>query len=222
MEQNYSLMAILRQDPDFAGALTKKTEAVKKDKKSLITAATTYTQKYEKEINEGTKLRQRLITDGREKGMNEDEALHNYAITSGKFLPSIYTPILNWLFFTFREEAEAPQTAKMELEELTQYYINKFGYEGFIKRLEAGSEYTHEVYSEELEDLLSDDTEQPVEMDSFIYGEMTSGTFQKIKKLKALAQSPNEREAYLAYRKCLELCKKHKLEFDKVPCNLKH
>ena len=218
MEQTYSLMAILRQDPDFAGALAKKTEAVKKDKQSLLTAATTYTQKYEKEINEGTKKRQKLITDGRDRGLNEDEALSQY----GQFLPSVYTPILNWLFFTFREEAEAPQTAKMELEELTQYYINKFGYDGFIKRLEAGSEYTHEVYSEELEDLLSDDTEQPIEMDSFIYGEMTNGTFQKIKKLKALAQSSNEREAFLAYRKCLELCKKHNLEFDKVPCNLKH
>lgn len=217
MESNYSLMAILRQDPDFAGALAKKTEAVKKDKKNLLTAATTYTQKYEKEIQEGTRKRQKLITDGRARGMNEDEALSQY----GQFLPSVYTPILNWLFFTFREEAEAPQTAKMELEELTQYYINKFGYEGFIKRLEAGSEYTHEVYSDELEDLLSDDTEQPVEMDTFIYGEMTNSTFQKIKKLKALSKSPNEKEAFLAYRKCIEMCKKYNLEFDKVPCNIK-
>ena len=210
-------MAILRQDPDFAGALAKKTEAVKQDKKNLLTAAETYTQKYEKEIQEGTKKRQKLITDGRDRGLNEDEALSQY----GQFLPSVYTPILNWLFFTFREEAEAPQTAKMELEELTQYYINKFGYEGFIKRLEAGSEYTHEVYSDELEDILSDNTEQPVEMDTFIYGEMTNATFQKIKKLKALSQSPNEKEAFLAYRKCLELCKKHNLEFDKVPCAIK-
>lgn len=218
MEQTYSLMAILRQDPDFAGALTKKTENVKKDKQSLLKAAEIYTSKYEKEINEGTKKRQKLITDGRDRGLNEDEVLSQY----GQFLPSVYTPILNWLFFTFREETEAPQTAKMQLEELTQYYIDKFGYDGFIKRLEAGSEYTKEIYSNELEDLLSDDTKQPVEMDSFIYGEMTNGTFQKIKKLKALAQSSNEREAFLAYRKCLELCKKHKIEFDKVPCNLKH
>lgn len=214
MEQNYSLMAILRQDPDFAGALAKKTEAVKQDKKNLLTAATTYTQKYEKEIQEGTKKRQKLISDGRDSGLNEDEALSQY----GQFLPSVYTPILNWLFFTFREEKEAPQTSKMQLEELTQYYINKFGYDGFIKRLEAGSEYTKENYSDELVDILSEDSEQPVEMDTFIYGEMTNATFQKIKKLKALSQSPNEKEAFLAYRKCLELCKKYNLEFDKVPC----
>ena len=44
---------------------------------------------------------------------------------------------------------------------------------------------------------------------------------EKIKKLKALSQSPNEKEAFLAYRKCLELCKKYDLEFDKIPCNVK-
>src|ERR1035437_9198902 len=159
MEQNYSLMAILRQDPDFAGALVKKTEAVKQDKKNLLTAATTYTQKYEKEINEGTKLRQKLITDGFDRGLNEDEALSQY----GQFLPSKYTPILNFLFFTFRDEAEAPQTSKMELEELTQYYVEKFGYEEFIKRLEAGSEYTKETYSENLDEILSDSTNEPEE-----------------------------------------------------------
>ena len=218
MENTYSLLKILQGDPDFAGALIKKTEAVKKDKQNLLTAAQTYTQKYENEINEGTKLRQKLISDGREVGLSEDEALGQYGSQVGKFLPSVYTPILNWLFFTFREEAEDPQTAKMELEELTQYYINKFGFDGFIKRLEAGSEYTREVYSNELEDLLSDNTEQPIEMDSLIYGEMTNGTFQKIKKLKALSRSNNPKEAFAAYRKCLELCKKHNLEFDKVPC----
>jgi signal transduction histidine kinase len=54
MEANYSLMAILREDPDFAGALSKKKEAVKKDKQNLISNAKSHTQKYEKEIQEGT------------------------------------------------------------------------------------------------------------------------------------------------------------------------
>jgi hypothetical protein len=215
MEANYSLMAILRQDPDFAGALEKKKEAVKKDKQNLVSNAKTYTQKYEKEIQEGTKLRQKLLTEGEASGMSEDEVLSSY----GRFLPSVQTPILNWLFFTFREEA-TEQTSKMKLEELTQYYIEKFGYEGFIKRLEEGSTYVRETYADDLEDILSDETEDPVEMETFIYGEMTNSTFQKIKKLKALSQSPNEKEAFLAYRKCLEMCKKYNLEFDKVPCNV--
>lgn len=215
METNYSLMAILREDPDFAGALSKKKEAVKKDKQNLVAAAKTHTHKYEKEIQEGTRLRQKLLTEGEASGMSEDEVLSTY----GKFLPSVQTPILNWLFFTFREEA-TEQTSKMKLEELTQHYIEQFGYEGFIKRLEAGNEYTREVYAEDLEDILTDETEDPIEMETFIYGEMTNSMFQKIKKLKALSQSPNEKEAFLAYRKCLELCKKYNLEFDKVPCNV--
>jgi len=37
--ENYSLMAILRNDPDFRGRLAAKTEAIKKDKNSLNTAA---------------------------------------------------------------------------------------------------------------------------------------------------------------------------------------
>ena len=216
MEVNYSLMAILRDDPDFAGALAKKKEAVKKDKQNLVAAAKTYTQKYEKEIEEGTRLRQKLLTEGQAQGKSEDEVLSQY----GRFLPSRQTPILNFLFFMFRDEAEQ-ETQKMKLEELTEYYIEKFGYEGFIKRLEEGSTYVKETYADELEDILGDDTEDPEEMDRFIYGNMTSATFQKIKKLKALSHSPNEKEAFLAYRKCLELCKKYNLEFDKIPCQLK-
>ena len=118
METNYSLMAILREDPDFAGALSKKKEAVKKDKQNLVAAAKQHTQKYEKEIQEGTKLRQKLLTEGESSGMSVDEVLSSY----GKFLPSVQTPILNWLFFTFREEATV-ETSKMKLEELTQHYI---------------------------------------------------------------------------------------------------
>jgi len=208
-------MAILREDPDFAGALTKKKEAVKKDKQNLVAAAKTYTQKYEKEIQEGTKLRQRLLTEGEKSGMTEDEVLGTY----GKFLPSIQTPILNWLFFTFREDA-TESTSKMKLEELTKYYIEKFGYEEFIKKLEEGSTYVREVYAEDLEDILTKETNEPEEMDHFIYGNLTQDTFKKIKKLKALSQSSNEKEAFLAYRKCLELCKKYNLEFDKIPCNV--
>lgn len=215
MEVNYSLMAILRDDPDFSEALAKKTEAVKKDKQGLVAAAKTYTQKYEKEIEEGTKLRQKLLTEGAQQGKTEDEVLSSV----GRFLPSRQTPILNFLFFMFREETEEVQ-CKARLEELTQHYIEKFGYEGFIQKLEEGATYVHEKYSEELDDILGDETEEPVDMDSYIYGNMTHETFKKIKKLKALSHSPNEKEAFLAYRKCLELCKKYNLEFDKIPCNV--
>src|SRR6267154_5048186 len=110
METNYSLIAILKADPDFAGAFSKKKEAVKKDKQMLLQTAQTYTQKYEKEIEEGTKQRQILITEGEAEGLTEDEVLEQH----GRFIPSIYTPILNWLFFTFREESYE-QTTKSRL-----------------------------------------------------------------------------------------------------------
>ena len=60
-------------------------------------------------------------------------------------------------------------------------------------------------------------------MDEFIYGNVTSKQFQTIKKLKTLALSSkcNEHESALAFSLCKELCKKHNLEFDKIPCYLK-
>ena len=214
MKMNYSLMTILRNDPDFAGAFAKeKIESVKKDKKNLLKTAESYTEKYRQEIEEGTKLRQKLLTEGEASGKTEDEVLSCY----GKFIPAVYTPILNWLFFTFREEADAPKTSKMQLEELIKYYIEKFGYEDFIKRLEEGSTYVHETYSENLEDILSDETNDPPSSDSFIYGNMDHKTFKTIKKLKALSTSTNEVEAFAAYRKCIEMCRKFGLEFDKIP-----
>lgn len=212
---NLSLVSILRNDPDFAEALAKKTAAVKQDKKNLVAAAENLSKKYEAEIQEGTKLRQKLLSEGKSKGQSEDEVLSNY----GRFVPSIYTPILNFLFFMFREDTEAVQH-KAKLEELTQHYIEKYGYEEFIKKLESGTTYVREQYGDELEDVIGEDTNEPQEMTTFIYGNMTHETFKKIKKLKALSHSTNEKEAFLAYRKCLELCKKHGLEFDKIPCNL--
>ena len=129
----------------------KKKEAVKKDKQNLISAAKQYTQKYETEILEGTKKRQKLLSEGKDKGLTEDEVLSSY----GQFLPSVQTPILNFLFFAFRDEVQE-QDGKQKLEELTKYYIEKYGYSGFIKKLEEGSTYVNEDYGDELEDILSD------------------------------------------------------------------
>jgi hypothetical protein len=70
------------------------------------------------------------------------------------------------------------------------------------------------------DEINEENTNNPQDMDTFIYGEMSNKTFQKIKKLKALSKSENEKESFLAYRKCLELCKRHGLDFDKVPCNI--
>ena len=206
-------MAILRNDPDFADALAKKTEAVKQDKKNLLSAAETYTQRYEQEIAEGTKLRQKLLTEGQAQGLSEEEVFKG----NSRFIPTVYTPILNFLYFMFRDEARDEQK---RIKELTEQYIKEYGYENVMKVLKEDNEDDGEK-EVTLEDILSNDVKRPEEMDTFIYGKMTHDTFKKIKKLKALAQSPNDKEAFLAYKKCRELCKKYGLEFDKIPCQVK-
>ena len=213
MEQNYSLMAILRDDPDFAGALQAKKEAVKKDKQNLLSIAESYAEKYHDEIVEGTKKRQKLLTEGQSQGLTEEEIFKG----NKQFMPTVYTPILNFLYFMFREEAK---DERKKIQTLTEEYIKEFGYQNLIDAMQEDSDPEKEENTT-LEDILSADTHAPEESDHFIYGNMDHDTFKKIKKLKALSKSPNEKEAFLAYRKCLELCERYGLEFDKIPCRVK-
>jgi hypothetical protein len=63
-----------------------------------------------------------------------------------------------------------------------------------------------------------ENVDEPKEMDRFIYGNMSHGMFVRIKKLKALATSDNQNEAFTAFQLCNKLCKKYGLEFHKIPC----
>jgi hypothetical protein len=165
----------------------KKITEVKKTKENLMNVAEQYSKKYDKEIREGTKKKQLLISEGQSRGLSEEEALQNQG-----FIPSVYTPILNFLYFFVKEyESE-------EKEQLREQFNKEFGH------------LEHEEVN----------LETAPELETFIYGNMTHDTFKKIKKLKALSRSPNEKEAFLAYRKCLELCEKYHLEFDRIPCNI--
>ena len=223
--ENYSLMKILQNDPDFAGALAKKREAVKKDKQNLLEAAKSYTEKYEAEILEGTNQRQKLLTEGKEKGLTEEEVFQG----NTTFYPTIYTPILNFLYFMLRDESTKCNKTS---EEILNDYLEEFGIEpnektklyikGIVQSLAIEQKLDEMGDSISFEDVITDDiTIEPEEIGKFIYGSLTTSEFKRIKKLKALSQSPNEEEAFLAYRKCLQLCKKYHLEFDKIPCNIK-
>lgn len=196
----------MRGDPDFAEALSKKTEAVKKDKKNLLTAAETYTQKYASEIEEGTRIRQKLLAEGETKGLSEEEIFRG----NTTFYPTKYTPILNFLYFMFRDEVV---DEKQKLQELTENYIKEFGYENLINALKEGIDDKKEV---ELEDILSANTQIPEDSSHFVYGSMDHETYKKIKKLKRLSKSPNPNEAALAYKKCREMCDKYGLDFYKI------
>jgi hypothetical protein len=189
-----SLMKILN-DPSLLfdnERLAKKIEEVKKDKQGLTNAASSYNVKYQREIEEGTKKAQLLIEDGKRRGLKEED------IFRGSFMPTVRTPILNFLYFMLREE-----NVDAGFEESRQKYNKQYGH--------LQDEYVAED---------TDNLQAPPEMETFIYGNMTRDQFVKIKKLKALSRSSNENEAFIAYRMCLELCERYGLEMDKIPCNV--
>lgn len=184
-----SLMKIL-DDPSllFDGERLKKiTKEVVKDKNSILKSAEDYNNKYKKEIEEGTIKRQLMIEDGARRGLKEED------VCAGSFVPTVRTPILNWLYFLLQENNDN------EFEETRKQYENQY-------------RHLTENYEEKIE---------IPEMDSFIYGNMTHKQFQTIKKLKTLALNSkcNENESILAFTMCKELCDRYGLEFDKIPIN---
>lgn len=115
-------------------------------------------------------------------------------VCKGSFVPTKHTPILNWLYFMMRED-----NIDVGWEENRQKYNKQYG-------------HLVDEYEETLD---------VPEMDELIYGSCTHDMFKKIKKLKALTHSSNENESFIAYRMCMELCKKYGLDMDKIPCNVK-
>ena len=218
----YSIMAILRNDPDYAAALKKRGDDLVKDKQGLIKASEKYSKKYETEVEEGTKNYQKLIGEGKVDGLEGSAAL------GGKFIPTKYTPILNFLFFALRDE-DTNNVPKRSQEEIVNEFLKQFTDKGFDKSelidlyLKGIVDKLPDGYDDEeidFDDVINEEnTNDPEEMEYFIYGNLSHNDFKKLKKLKALSKSSNEQEAFLAYRKCLELCKKCGLEFDKIPCS---
>lgn len=192
-----SLMAIIGADPDFGKRLSKKVEEIKHDKKNLMALADDYGSKYQQEVMEGTQKRAKLLTEGAARGLSEEEVMSQY----GKFVPTVYTPILNLLYFLLRESAYDP-------------YYGDARYRDRDK-LDEQFKGLHEA------DFQSEVLKEPPDMVEYLYGNVTLETFNKIKKLKALSKSSNKQEAFLAYTKAMELCKEHGLEFDKIPCYVK-
>lgn len=204
MGDNLSLLAIIRNNPDYSKQLEKRVQEVRQDKINLLTAAEKISQEHRNEIEKGTRKRQLLLAEGEERGLSEEDAMKSY----GRFIPTKYTPILNLLYFILKEEAP-PAFA-----ELRKEFFEKFGheYDGLSKD-ELEVKYGREEHTEPVDE----NVEDPPEMETFIYGSMTHKVYQTIKKLKRLSQDiSNEHEAFLAYRACVKLCQKYSLDFDKV------
>lgn len=197
---NFSLSK-LKDDPDFLGLFAQKAAEIKQTKTNLVEAAKSYQDKYSDEIERGTQKRQLMLKEGTAKGLSEDEIFKDNSL----FIPTKQTPILNYLFFLLRE-------TKLEDIDIR------------VLRNAADSDKDFRLLKEEYEkkygaQLHEEHKNAIPNMVSFVYANIPDDMFATIKKLKTLSQSSNEQEAFQAYRKCLELCKKYNLEFDKVPTN---
>lgn len=189
-----SLVSIMREDPDFGHRISKKVEEIKQDKRNLLNIADEYGKKYQEEILEGTERRAKLLTEGQARGLSEEQILSEY----GRFVPTVYTPILNMLYFMLRETEYEDREKYRQRDKLNEQF-------GHLRE----------------DDFRSEVLKEPPEMVEYLYGNITIDMFNKIKKLKALSKSPNEKEAFRAYRKALELCKEYNLDFDRIPCYVK-
>lgn len=193
----------LREDPDFAALFAKKAEDIKKNKADLVEAARTYQGKYKQEIEEGTKKRQLMLTEGKKRGLTEDEIFRDNQL----FIPTAQTPILNYLYFLLREEHDHSAAIKVlrAADELdTEFTLLKEEYE---KKYGAEAHRDHEAPKE------------VPNMISYIYGNIGDDTMATLKKLKTLAMGENEKEAFVAFRKGREMAQKYGLDWDKIPYN---
>ena len=184
MKKDTQLATLIRDDVNLAHRIKEIAKEVEKDTAKIKRVAESYNQRYKKEIAAGTIKKHLLLEEGKKKGKSVEEIEQ-----SSGFIPCIYTPILNWLYFMV-----------MEGRNIEQEYIR--GREDELHR----TLLHEEVNTDKVPDVIE-----------YIYGNITMEKFQTLKKLKRLSKSPNEHEAFSAYRKCISLCKEHGIEFDKIP-----
>ena len=232
MSNNMSLINLLKNDTNFQQRLAAKVIETKEIKTKILSSAQTYSQKYEKEIEEGDKLKRNLLTEGRSKGLDDDQILSSY----GRFVPARSTPVLNWLYFLLQESENDNiygNRLYKQRDILNNYLTSTYKSEDDIIENDATLRQTlNDIYEEthnstraEVNQRMRENTTvdnigrttEP-ELETLIYENVNLDTFNKIKKLKALAQSDNIEEACAAHRKALEMCKEYSLEYSRIPC----
>jgi len=236
---NLSLMAIMRDDVDFGKRITKKAEEIKANKESMLEYADNYGKKYQEEIIQGTEFRAKLLTEGASRGLSEDEIMAQH----GKFVPTVYTPILNLLFFMLREnepkdalrykrrdainealvkagqlnhDTGEQDLSKDELLALLDESIKKMHTETTV---DPSRQKVNEQFNAEERQKV--ELKSPEDMETYLFGHLTLDQFNTLKKLKSLTQSSNIDEASLAFKKGKELSVKYKVDWDKIPCYYK-
>jgi len=228
-----SLINLLKSDSDFQRRLAKRIDEVKEDKGKILSCAENYGNKYKQEVLEGEALRLNLLTEGNRKGMSEEQ------IFAGRgFIPMKSTPILNMLYFLLSESDTDPYYGKelqRKRDKLNEYLTSTYKTENdILESDEALQDIAELLYerSEERQNINQQlrenttieevgETTEP-DMETLIYDNVDLKTFNTIKKLKALAsRSSSIDESVAAYRKCLEMCQKYNLSYDKIPCYVK-
>ena len=207
MSSEMMLARLMQEDALFAERLKRNIKLIEQDKKNLLNRADEYSHLHQQEIDEGTKRMQLLLTEGKARGLTEEEVRGSV----GRFLPTRRTPILNMLYFMLREDTPQWLDIKKEFEA-------RFGgiHEDYnLDESQLNKKYGHLEYEEKM----SDSVKEPESMDKFIYGNMSHETYKRIKKLKAISKCDNVNEAFVAYKMCMQLCSKFNLEFDKIVCD---
>lgn len=183
------LVTLLNESPLLKTRIKKVAGQIKKDKKNINRLAEQYNRKYGNEIREGTRRKQLLLSEGIAAGLSEMEA-EKQAVSRAGFIPTVQTPILNWLYFFMNEHRfEGKETKRQLLNEKIGHMTHKD-----IKVMEN----TPELFE-------------------YLYGDVTLSQFNKLKKLKAMSESDNENEAFIAYRQCKKLCETFGVDFDRIP-----
>ena len=204
MSENKFSIDKLRDDPDFAALFAKKAVAIKQNKADLVEAAKSYQTKYKTQIEEGTRKRQLMLSEGKARGLKEDDIFRDNQL----FIPTQQTPILNYLYFLLCEHGD--MAANIKVLRAANHMDSEYG----LLKEELEKKHGAEVHKDH-----DAEKQGTPNMVSFIYKNIGDDTFSTIKKLKTLSMSENEAEAFVAYRKCMELCRKYNLEFSQIPIN---
>jgi len=187
-----NIVKLLQGDEDYLKRVKELKKLLQSDSASVRNQASAYAKKYSKEIHEGTKKLQLLIEDGKRRGLSEDDVL-----TRNGFVPSKRTPVLNWIYF-LNLEHDNPLHQKVQSD--TKVLNETLNAESLTEKIN---------YNE---------VNEPTDMIEHILGSANLDTFNKIKKLKALAtNNPNQHESIAAEKACKKLCLKYDLEYSKIP-----
>jgi len=231
MADQYSLMELLKNDFNFE-SLAESKKQIKQSKQILTSNAADYNSQHSDEIDAGTRKRQLMLeAAGLDDANPEDQ--ESFFKNSDEFMPTVQTPILNYLFFLTRDYKDImPELTKLREEYVDMYGYLEHDYSPTHNTTAQSSTLTDEIFNKTKEQHnnqfghLTDDYElgsndgqktNVPHMEDYIYKNMDSKTFQKLKKLKAKSKSDNEHEAFQAYKLCMSICKENNLDFDKIP-----